>query len=117
VLRLIALQPEITLSSEPAVLCIRDRWLVASGADFNGCVPVDLNSAIATTAGRVAVLQAAASLERRLRECCGPLHKDTLNLLGLPGSYIQDCDVAVLCECVKKALGLIENYTPTGIQS
>ena len=90
-LRLLALHlPEPTGDGEhQASLTIRNKWLLASRGYFMGCIPHGMNGLSATEAGRAVVRLAIASLLDTLQTSENPLDADTLNLLGIAGTFTK----------------------------
>ncbi len=93
-LRLLALHlPEPNdLGEHTATPEIRNRWLLASGVYFGGCVPHDMEFATATPERQNVARMAIDSLMAALDKSSSPLNADTLNLLGIEGRDFFDID-------------------------
>ena len=86
-LRLLALHlPEPNDAGEHAATPeIRNKWLLASRAYFNGCVPHDMEFACSTPDKMDVVRTAIESLMTKLDKSDSTLDANTLNLLGNDG--------------------------------
>lgn len=84
-LRLLALHIEDPPKSGSVATHIRDQWLLGSRGQYIGCIPVDLDEALATAEGAVLVRAAVHSLLAALAAAPSHLGHDALNLMGFSG--------------------------------
>lgn len=112
-LRLLALHlPEVTDHDNEIVHRvtreIRDRWLLASKGYFNGCVPVDLEFALATDEGKNVVVAGIHSLRMALSQHPSKISRHAINLMNFEGIvWTEDFDAWRLVEVADAFLELI----------
>ena len=119
-LRLLALHIKDPRRGEASVSReIRDNWLLASRGYFVGCVPTDLDEAVATAEGKRIVLDAIDSLMTALQKGPPMLDRDTLNILGTEGGTWAsgDFEVSRLIEVGNAFRALIAGEIKTGASS
>jgi hypothetical protein len=109
-LRLLALHlPEPNDYGEnKATVEIRNRWLLASRGYFIGCVPHGMEDACATQEGREVVRHAIHSLRNALQPSPNSLDPNTLNLLGIEGTWLEPVDRRWLNEIGEAFLDLLD---------
>ena len=121
-LRLLSLHlPEPTDGGEHrATTAIRNQWLLASRGYFQGHVPHGLEDACSTPEGCAVIRDAIRSVMASLCESTKPLDPDTLNLLGIEGTFQKEFDRKWLLEVGHAFLDLLDgkvgsNVTTTDI--
>jgi hypothetical protein len=107
-LRLLALHIKDPHDLDSLAAEIRDQWLLASRGFFNGCVPHDLDEALATDEGKALVRDAIGSLLAALKKAPPSLKPDVLNLMGFEGDWSGEVETWRLLEVGKAFLDLIE---------
>lgn len=116
-LRLLALHLEDPADDSSPCDTIRSQWLLASRGYFNGCVPLDIESDIATDAGRKLILDAIASLRKSLTLAPDTLDHRVLNLLGFSGPLTEDPDTWRLLDVADAFVDLIEGRVTSAVES
>jgi len=113
-LRLLALHIEEPHTRPSRVCEIRDQWLLASPDYFTGCIPVDLDKAVADEEGRRIVVTAIKSLMTALEKGPSALDPGTLNLVGFMGGvWTKPCETNLLLEVGKAFFDLIDGRINT----
>ena len=118
-LRLLALHlPEPNdLGEHAATPEIRNRWLLASAVYFGGCVPHEMEFAVASPERQVVVRTAIDSLMAVLEVSDAPLSADTINLLGIEGRDFVDIDRAHLKDIANAFLDLLDGHIESTARS
>ena len=112
-LRLLALHLEDPIEPGTAQE-IRDRWLLASRGDFNGCVPDGLEEAVATEQGARLVRAAVQSLLAALERVPARLSKDVFNLMGFSNPFTADIESRRMIDVGRAFLDLLDGKITTG---
>lgn len=118
-LRLLSLHlPEPTDGGEHAATTpIRNQWLLASRGYFQGCVPHGMENACANAEGIAVVREAIGSLMTALRASSCPLDPDTLNLLGIEGTFQAPLDRNWLLDVGAAFLDLLDGKIGGNVRS
>ncbi len=106
-LRFAALHIEDAVEDGSVAHRIRDGWLLASRGYFGGCVPIDLDAAVATSGGKAIVIDAITSLRAALQKGAPRICHHAINLMGISGDYCADVETARLLEVSDAFLSLI----------
>ena len=114
-LRFLALHVEDPVESGGLTSKIRDQWLLASRAFFNGCVPEGLEEAVSTPEGNKLVRAAIGSLLDALRSAPPHLSRGVLNLMGFTGGeFTADIEAWRLVEVGEAYLALLDGKVGAG---
>ena len=108
-LRFLALHIEDPTICGSVATKIRDQWLLASRGYFNGCVPHEMEDAVATAEGAQLVRNAVHALLDALSKGPTQLSAATLNLMGISsGRFVHDIDAWRLVEISQAFLDLLD---------
>ena len=89
---------------------VRDRWLLASGVSFPGCVPHDLEVIAMTRTGLSVARSALISLTSALDDMSPRLSGQLFSLLGMGEPIGKDLSTDDLKAIASDIVGLIDAY-------